>query len=409
MGAEVVDRVLSEWDERLRRIDESLLALEAEPTYQMLAPRASPRAPLEGETARVVAPALEALDDVFEYRGKLTEVLERAREMRASMSGLAFWGNDEKEREVYALLQGPSIELPPEATPLARRALLDPGARDVRVVPEQLLLAMGAAYERARDAVVAVQQAWERIEPVLAVVERQLEDARSTAVMLKIEAAVEDELRAVAQELEAARVQVARDPLGATADVAARLTPRASAIHRQLAGLAAQRDRVTSALARARSTLVRLREVHAAALSAAEAMPREIAGASAPAAPTDEALLEGLLPWLDKLEQVVREGRFQPAEVGLSKWDAAAQAYLASDEKIAGALAAVLARRDELAGRLRARRAQAQALAARGATLDPALEDMAREAEKLLARRPTPLAHVAALVERYESEMRPGR
>jgi hypothetical protein len=409
MSAEVVDRVLAEWDERLRRIDESLLALEAEPTYQMLAPRASTRAPLQGETARVVAPALEALNDVFEYRGKLTEVLERAREMRASMSGLAFWGNDEKEREIYALLQGPSIELPPEATPLARRALLDPGARDVRVVPEQLLAAMAAAYERARDAVVAVQQAWERIEPVLARVERQLEDARGTAAMLKIEAAVEGELGAVARELEAARVLVAQDPLGATADVAARLSPRASAIHQQLAGLAAQRDRVTSSLARAQSTLVRLREVHAAALSAVDAMPREIAGASAPGAPTDEAQLEGLVPWLDKLEQVVREGRFQPAEVGLSKWDAAAQAYLTSDEKIAGALVAVVARRDELAGRLRARRAQAQALAARGVTLDPALEDMAREAEKLLARRPTPLAHVAALVERYESEMRPGR
>jgi hypothetical protein len=405
MGAEDVDRVLSEWDERLRRIDESLLALEAEPTYQMLAPRASPRAPLEGETARVVGPALEALDDVFEYRGKLTEVLDRARSVRASMSGIAFWGNDDKEREVYALLHGPSIELPPAATPLARRALLDPGATDVRVVPEQLLAAMSAAFERARDAVVAVQQAWQRIEPVLSHVERQLEDARATAVMLKIEAAVESEIASVAQDLEAARVQVAHDPLGATQDVASRLTPRASALHQQLAGLAAQRDRVTSALSRAQSTLSRLREVHAAALSAVETMPREIAGAGAPGTPTDEALLAGLPPWLDKLEQVAREGRFQPAEVGLSKWDSAAQGYLANDETIAGALAAVVARRDELAGRLRARKAQAQALAARGAALDPALEEVAREAERLLARRPTPLAHAAALVERYESEM----
>ena len=138
-------------------------------------------------------------------------------------------------------------------------------------------------------------------------------------------------------------------------------------------------------------------------------MPREIAGAGAPGTPTDEALLAGLPTWLDKLEQVAREGRLPAAEVGLSKWDAVAQAYLASDEKIAGALAAVVARRDELAGRLRARRAQAQALAARGAALDPALEDVAREAEKLLAVRPTPLAHAAALVERYESEMQARR
>jgi len=406
MGTETVDRLLSEWDERLRLIDESLLALEAEPTYQMLAPRASPRAPLHGETARVVLPALQSLDDVFEYRGKLTEVLERARAVRASMSGLSLWGNDDKEREILELLQGPSIELPPQATPLARRALLDPGARDVRVVPEQLLSAMAAAYERARDAVIAVKQAWERLEPVFAVIERQLEECRSTAAMLGIEATVEGQLGAVTRELETARVRVAQDPLGASADAASRLGPRVSTLARELAGIVALRDRVAVGIDRGRSTLKRLREVNEAARAAVDAMPREISGAGAPGSPIVEAQLEGLPGWLDKIEQVAREGRFQAAEVGLSKWDAAAQAYLANDEEIAGALAAVLARRDELAGRLRARRAQAQALAARGVLLDPTLDEMAREAEKLLARRPTPLAHAAALVERYEVEMR---
>ncbi len=406
MGTEIVDRLLSEWDERLRLIDESLLALEAEPTYQMLAPRASPRAPLHGETARVVLPALQSLDDVFEYRGKLTEVLERARAVRASMSGLSLWGNEDKEREILELLQGPSIELPPEATPLARRALLDPGARHVRAVPQQLLSAMAAAYERARDAVIAVKQAWERIEPVFAVIERQLEDARSTAAMLRIEATVEGELGAATRELETARARIAQDPLGASADVASRLGPRVSTLARELAGIAALRDRVAAAIDRGRSTSKRLREVNEAARAAVDAMPREISGAVAPGLPVVEAQLEGLPGWLDKIEQVAREGRFQAAEVGLSKWEAAAQAYLTNDEKIAGALAAVLARRNELAGRLRARRAQVQALAGRGVSLDPALEEMAREAERLLARRPTPLAHAAALVERYEAGMR---
>ncbi len=117
MSVEAVDRALQEWEERLRRVDESLLALEGEPTYEMLAPRAAPRAPLEGETKQRVAPALDALTDLFEHRGRLTEVLERAKELRASMSGMAFWGSDEKEREIQALLYGPSIELPPDLTP----------------------------------------------------------------------------------------------------------------------------------------------------------------------------------------------------------------------------------------------------------------------------------------------------
>src|SRR5580658_1261586 len=157
MSVEAVDRMLEEWEERLRRVDESLLALETEPTYEMLAPRAAARAPLEGETKQLVAPALDALGELFEHRGRLTDALDRAKELRASMAGLIAWGNDEKEREIQALLYGPSIELPPDLTPLARRTLLDPGRREVRIVPGQLLEAMAAAYEKARDVILAVQ------------------------------------------------------------------------------------------------------------------------------------------------------------------------------------------------------------------------------------------------------------
>jgi len=404
MSIEEIDRVLAWWDESLRRIDESLLALEAEPTYQLLAPRSSPRSTMEGETLRLVGPALDALGELFEQRGRLTEVLDRAQAVRASMS--SFWGNDEREQEIRALLEGPSIELPPEATPLARRALLDPGARDVRVVPGQLLEAMSAAFQRARDAVVTVQQAWERVEPAMASVERKLEDARSSAASLGIEASVKEELGHIERDLEAARTRVARDPLGASGDVVARLEPRIAAVTSQLGALAAQRGRVDDGLTRARATLRELQEVHTAARAATDAMPREVEGARAPGGLTDDGHVEGLGPWLEKIQEAASAGRWATGEVGLSRWNEAARAYLAADGEIARALSAVLARRDELAGRLSARRAQAAVLGARGVSIDPAAVDAAREAEKLLARRPTPLARAAELVERYDAAVR---
>jgi hypothetical protein len=406
MSVEAIDRVLAEWDERLRRVDESLLALEAEPTYQMLAPRSRTRAPLEGETKRVVEPALDALAELFEHRGRITEVLDRAREVRASMSGIAFWGNDDKEREIHALLEGPSIELSQEMTPLARRALLDPGARDVRVVPEQLLAAMAAAFERARDAVVAVQRAWAHVEPSLDDAAKRIADARAAAESLGIEAGVHDELAAIERELEAMRVRVARDPLGASADVGARITPGIHAVSARLGGLAALRDRVNDGVARARSSLDDLRRTRAQAADAARRLPEEIHGAIAPSVATDEGLVEGLAPWLEKIESAARAGRWQTADVGLAKWSEAARGYLANDATIADALAAVLARRDELGGRLSARRAQAAALAARGVRLEAAAEEAAREAEKLLAERPTRLARATEVVERYERLVR---
>jgi hypothetical protein len=404
MSTETVDALLAEWDERLRRIDESLLALEAEPTYQMLAPRAQPRTPLEGETARVVTSALDALDQVFEHRGKLTEILDRAKELRRSMGG--FWGNDDKEREIVALLQGPSIELPQETTPLARRALLDPGSRDVRAVPEQVLVAMAQAFERARDAVVAVQQAWARSEPELARLETQIGESRANAASMGIETAVEPELATASREIDVVRVALARDPLGASTGLVAQARARVEAVRGQLESLAALRDRVAAGLGRAAGMLVRLREVHQEAKAAVVALPREVEGASAPRAPNEDGLVDALGPWLQKLEQVAREGRYAAADVGLAKWTSAATGYLANDDEIASALTGVVARRDELRGRLEARRAQAQGLKAKGAPLDPAVEDIAHEAEKLLASRPTPLARAAALVERYESALK---
>lgn len=406
MSAAEVDRLLGEWEERLRRVDENLLALESDPTYQMLAPRTQGVETIDGETARVVKPALAAMRELFEHRGRLTDVLERAREVRATMSPLAFWSNDEKEREVQALLSGPSIELSSQSTPLSERALLGPGERETRVVPEQLLGAMAQAFENARDAVVAVQRAWEASEPRLASMTRSAEDLRATAESLGLEGSECDELTAIERELEAVRVRLARDPLGAQRGMAEAIERRMTALGGRLHALAAVRTRVADGLVGARSLLAEVRAMRSRAVEAVHRLPGEVEGATASGQPTDAGLVEGLEPWLDKIEAAAAAGRWQTADVGLQKWTEAARGYLDGDGRIAGALERVVARREELAGRLSARRAQVAALAARGSEAPPGVEDVAREAERLLALRPTPLARAKALVERFEALIR---
>jgi hypothetical protein len=406
MGIEAVDRIIQEWEERLRRVDESLLALEAEPTYEMLAPRASPRAPLEGETKRLVVPALDALGELFEHRGRLTEALDRAKELRASMSGLLSWGNDEKEREIHAVLFGPSIELPPDLTPLARRTLLDPGRREVRVVPGQLLEAMAGAYEKARDVILAVQSAWAEAEPALTAIETRVREAREQARALDVETAVADELAAIEQALQVARLRLARDPLGAAKDLGGSLTPRLAALSTRLAQESELRRKVQDSMASATKLLAELQSVHRAA---AEAVPRfqlEVEGARAPGPVLGESEILGLVPWLDKIAEAVHGQRWRAAEVGLARWRETAEGYVHADGAIAKAFKALLARREELKGRLAARRAQASAFAAKGNPVDPQTEALAREADDLLSRRPTPLARATEIVERYEELVR---
>jgi hypothetical protein len=221
-----------------------------------------------------------------------------------------------------------------------------------------------------------------------------------------VEAAVRDELAAVERELDAVRARVALDPLGASGDVAARLVPRVDAVSGRLGQLAAVRDRVADGVATARATLAEVHATRERAMQAVARLPDEIHGAVAPGVPTDAGLVEGLVPWLDKIEEAARAGRSQTAEVGLAKWGDAAREYLANDAPIAGALEKLLARRDELSGRLSARRAQAAALVARGVPVEASAEQAAREAEQLLRERPTHLARATELVDRYERLVR---
>ena len=406
MTNEEIDRVIAEWEERLRLVDDNLLALESEPTYQMLVPRAARRAPLEGESKRVVGPALDALNDVFEHRGRLTELIERAKEIRASMSGLLVWNSQEKTQELMDLLWGRSVELPRIAMPLAQRALLGPGEHDVRLRPGELLEAMAAAFGRARDAVVAVERAWARLEPSLLALEKRLEVVSQSAKTLGVEATVRDEIEALGSEVDALRVRVALDPLGTAGDLDARLTPRIEAMSVHIDALAALRGRVEEALVHARESHKELKALHVSAKRAVVGLPLEIEGARAAGTPVDDGLLEGLGPWLDKIEQTAHNGRWSSAEVGLSRWRETAAGYRSTDAAIADAMQAVLARRDELAGRLVARRAQHAAMASRGVHLDPRGEEAAREAERLVKSRPTPLASVTQLVDEFERALR---
>src|SRR5262249_53534943 len=101
VGRERIDQLLVAWEERLRPVDENLVALEGEPTYQIPATGAGgKRAPLDGVTKTRVYPVLDALGELFEHRERLTEVLERAKEIRESISSLAFWNTDEKLAEI---------------------------------------------------------------------------------------------------------------------------------------------------------------------------------------------------------------------------------------------------------------------------------------------------------------------
>lgn len=378
------DLLLISWDERLRRVDESLLALEGDSIWQLIAPGGRLLGTLEGETRAAVAPAIDALTRLFEDRERLVAVVERAREIRGSLSTLAFWQNEEKLAEVEALLTGPSIALGAEITPLSRRSLLDPGPRELATSPEELLARMTQAFEHARDLTARLTRAWAKLEPAIEEIDAELRALDRVRPLIEADAEAREAHAGLSAEVTAIRQRVARDPLGVDGSLRAVIAPRVATIRARVEAQRALYDRVDVALAGAGGARVALREADERARALWARLERELREPPARARPKPEEELAGLEAWLAKLRSTVTAGKLTAAEVGLARFREAADAALSELREGARLGEKALAIRDELRGRVSARSAQIAAMRARGAdqgdgaTLERALIEASR-------------------------------
>lgn len=231
---EVVDALLLAWEERLRRMDENLIALEGDAAYQILAGKAGRRAPLLGVTEEQVYPALDAVTDLFEQRDALALVVTRARAARASISALTFWDRDEKLALVVRLLRARSIDRGVKSLPLAERGLLDEAERDVMVTPSALLEEMVQSFARARDVILAVSSAWKALTPAIEALQREIQALRALS-----RDADASELAEALRELSALAGLVQKDPLGCLARAEQLKIPRLAALRSRREGDAA--------------------------------------------------------------------------------------------------------------------------------------------------------------------------
>jgi len=408
MREEEIDQLIASWDERLRRVDENLIALEGEPTYQMLGggrASGSGRAGLVGETKARVGPALDALGDLFEHRERLNVVVARAKKLREDLS---FWNKDEKLAEIVALLGGPSITLGTRQLPVAQRNLLDAATSEVAIVPEQLLNEMVRAYQLARDAVAEVGAAWGRLEPLLLDIEREVALVQAEATALDQEEATRTELEQIASLLARVRTTVSTDPLGVTGSVDSDLAPRVSQLRAKLSDLANHKASVTRGLSAAAALLSELAEADRMAMEAVVHASREFAGfeVGATARAARQEVVQGLIPWREKIESAAKAAHWKAADVGLARWLEVAHGIVAAQREVIRVANGAEQTRTELGGRLSARRAQATALASRGIVAPVELEQLARDAEATLRARPTDLAKAARDIDRYEAAVR---
>jgi hypothetical protein len=332
----------------------SILELEAEQAYQMLAARSG----LSGTTAARARPALARVAELRHGLALLDELLAWAGGLRTSTTM-----DEHRATELVSMLNSPTLVLPdPPAGPGATRT----------VAPQDLLDDLEAAVAPLRSVVTAVDAAWKELPP-------RLERTTAEAERLVVELPAFPAVAAARAALAGLPTRIADDPLGAADDL--------DRIEGDLADARTARSDVARLGHQLQAATATVAEIEARVDEGHAALARSLAETHEPWGlldPIDRSVLtgeRGLRPWLGRLERLVAEGRVALAEKGLASWQALADQTLDAARQVAAANTRPTARREELQRLLGA--AQVKARASDRAD-DPRVARLADQAQRAL-------------------------
>lgn len=343
-------------------------------------------------------PALEAMNELFQHFDLLIQTINQAFELRKQLP--VFWSSEQKIREIEQILTGASIQLAVVQIPLAQRGLLTAAKTANAIAPIELLAAMTSVFEVAKNAVLAVDEAWLHLETTLANAEAEIQSLQRLANSLGQGSF--SELSAARQKIIALRVKIESDPLGVSTNFDSEVKPLISRVKAALEESIRQENEIREKFAIARHLLSQLTELHHQAETAFLESREKIADSSTLQTPIEQEQIDALSQWLTRLETKFGENFLNPIRIGLENWTAKVKVYIAAEERAYAANKAPLELRAELRGRLDA--LQAKALA-RGMAEDATLSQLAADAKRLLYIRPTPLEKAAELVTQYEKAL----
>jgi len=396
MTLEQIDADLREWDHKLHVASDNMLELSGSMSYQRLMGEGHwPKVQLSGATADWAKPAIAGLQSLWVYYSLVRDTIHRARKLRESISSLL--PSRSLLGDIEQLLRGSSIKLPAVATPLQQRGLLAAAEVAESVQPERLMAAMNQLFEQGRDAVLAIGAAWDDVPQQLVGFEAELSKLAAE------DGGFPEEIASARRHLAALLQQFDSDPLTAANGISA-LSAEIEALRVRIDQLATARHRVSQDVLAAQRLLVEVAQTHRQTVeSLAECMLKVRTEPAAPLPrPADDQLIAALEPWLAKLAREVAAGRWQPVRLGIERWNAAARQYLDADRESIHASECLLNQRRDLRGLLGALKAKATA---NGRAEDPALAELERAADTLLAQRPTPLEPLRRVVADYQERL----
>jgi len=386
-----IDADLTRWTDIAGRIGKAIEGLTQDPAFLRLKAQARLGGLTGATTARAQA-AVNAAEQLWTLYLSLDKQLAEAAELRRSNNP---FGREERFEKIDAILTGPSVALPSEPLGLAEMTLTGAPDRPVRFA--EVSSAMQAAFNGARDTVLAAGRAWAQTGDLAALGDQ--------VRALEIEAdalggARPPALSQASSQIAAALTNLDSDPIGAD-DARAQV---AALIGKANEALVSARADLTQAKAFLAQADARLADLAALVARAAGLRADRIAkisnpapSGSLPADPTDE-----LRTWLSTLAKTVAAGRPHAALVGSRSWTAQAERCVAELDGIAQEDKRLLDVRDDLRGRFSALSAKARARAAEG-RLNAETATLFKQTQALLFGAVSPLPEAVSLLQRCET------
>lgn len=387
MRLEEIDTKLERLHGAAERIDADLLEVERDTNRQLL-----DGSQLEGDTARRWETTSAALMQLWEGRGLLAGLLERAVKLRGNRARL----RSDRLAELRKLIEGASIECSSQHGLLAGRDSPDSSQPTVRLTPGGLVERMSAAVDEVKAVLAQIATAWDAFAPRLHRIRTIVEE--SCELCLGLGDSDPRELDLARQRLTQLSEALGKDPLSvAAADIEA-LERSVAALHADLGALAALRDEIGERLAAARSLLEEL--LHAQGESEA-AHAEVLVKIEAPAVAEPVALV-GIEAELKQVVELSEAGEWRQASDALAQWTTRASSLVDEARMITADNRAPIEARNQLRGRLDAYQAKAKRL---GRIEDAELSDLYERAHGTLYTAPTDLEHAEALLRQYQQAL----
>lgn len=393
-----IDRLLSEWAQKVDTANQNLLDLYDLPAYQRLSGIGNPPSNVVGITQQQASTALTAIDRLFEYLELLNQHIDRTRKLRRELPALFI--SDLQLSEIEQLLTGVSIDLPSILKPLAERDLFSDDRQTRALSLAELLDRMAVAFAIARDTFVAIETAWTELETKLISTNRSIIELQQLAQKLQIE--LPSSLIGIQTKFVSLQSEIERDPLTIDRTFTQELMPLIDRTRQELLNLDRQRQQLQSDLLVARENLLQLQQIDRETIAAYTESQSKIEHNLPLLAPLPAEELAEMAKWLERLATKFATGTIAPIGVGLTNWTNKMQAYRNAAQAALAANRLPLDTRQELRGRLDALCAKALA---KKQVEDPVLTDLASQARQVLYTSPTELDLAIDLVQRYEREL----